>query len=79
MSLKEIILYLVQIAIFFAFPAIWGWLIRLIPWWPFGQQDTLNIIIFLAITVVSWILGWLGIKRFLKQVKTRGLAADVKA
>ena len=79
MSLKEIILQLVQIAIFFAFPAIWGWLIKLLPWWPLGPQETFNIIVFLAITIASWILGWLGIKRFLTQLKTRGLAADVTA
>ena len=79
MSLRDIILQLVQIAIFFAFPTIWAWLLRLIPGWPVDPQSTLNILIFLAITLVSWILGLLGIKRFMTQLKTRGLAADVTA
>ncbi len=79
MSLKEIILQLVQIALFFAFPTIWSWIIRLLPWWPLDPQSTFNIILFLAITVVSWILGYFGIKRFMTQLKTRGLAADVTA
>jgi hypothetical protein len=78
MSLREIIIQLVQIAIFFAFPAIWNWLITLIPWWPLDPESTLNIIIFLAVTIVSWLLGFFGIKKFIRQLKTRGLAAEVK-
>lgn len=79
MSLKEIILQLVQIAIFFAFPTIWNWLITVLPWWPLDPQNTLNLLIYLGITLAAWILGLLGIKRFITQLKTRGLAADVKA
>jgi hypothetical protein len=79
MSLREIIIQLVQIAIFFAFPTIWNWLITLLPWWPLDPQSTFNIIVFLAITVVSWLLGIVGIKRLVTQIKTRGLAADVKS
>ncbi len=77
MSLREIIIQLVQIAIFFAFPAIWDWLIRVIPWWPLDPQSTLNILIFLAVTVVSWILGAVGIRRFVATLRARGLAAEV--
>ncbi len=79
MSLKEIILQLVQIAIFFAFPAIWNWIIRLLPWWPLDPQNTLNLLVYLAITLVSWILGYFGIRSFITKLKTRGLAADVTA
>ena len=78
MSLREIILQLIQIAIFFAFPAIWNWLISIIPWWPLDPESTLNLLIYLAITLVSWLLGIVGINRFITQIKTRGLAADVK-
>lgn len=79
MSLKEIILQLVQIALFFAFPTIWNWLITVLPWWPLDPESTLNLVVYLAITLVSWILGAIGIKRFTTLLKTRGLAADVRA
>lgn len=79
MSLREIILQLVQIAIFFAFPTIWNWIINALPWWPLDPQNTLNLLVYLAITLVSWILGYFGIKRFVTQLKTRGLGADVTA
>ena len=79
MSLKEIILQLVQIAIFFAFPMIWNWLNALLPWWPLDPQNTLNLLVYLAITLVSWILGYFGIRSFVTKLKTRGLAADVTA
>lgn len=77
MSLKEIILQLVQIAIFFAFPTIWGWIVQYLPWWPLKPEDTLNIILWIAITAVSWLLGYFGIKSFMTQLRTRGLAKDV--
>jgi hypothetical protein len=77
MNLREIIIALVQIAIFFAFPAIWNWLITVIPWWPLDPESTLNILVFLAITVVSWLLGLIGIRKFVVNLQTRGLAADV--
>ncbi len=79
MSLREIIIQLLQIAIYFAFPTIWNWLITIIPWWPLNPQDTLNILIYVAITLISWLLGYLGIKKFVYQIRTKGLAADVKA
>lgn len=79
MSLREIIIQLVQIALFFAFPTIWGWIINYLPWWPLDPQSTLNILIFLVVTLVSWLLGYFGIRKFMVQLKTRGLAADVKA
>lgn len=78
MSLKEIILLLVKIALFFAFPAIWAWLMRVLPWWPIDAQSTLNILVFLIVTVVSWILGYFQIKSLLRGLRTRGLGADVK-
>ncbi len=77
MTWKELILQLVQIAIFFAFPAIWNWLITVLPWWPLDPESTLNLLIYLAVTIVSWLLGYIGIRRFLTQLRTRGLAADV--
>lgn len=78
MSLREIIIQLVQIALFFAFPTIWAWLMKYLPWWPLDPESTLNILIFLAVTVVSWLLGYLGIKKFVVKLQTKGLAADVK-
>lgn len=79
MTLREIIIQLVQIAVFFAFPTIWGWLIRLIPWWPLDPESTMNILVFLAVTAVSWLLGAVGIRKFVATLQTRGLAADVRA
>jgi hypothetical protein len=79
MSLRDIILQLVQIAIFFAFPTIWGWIITYLPWWPLSPNDTLNILVYLAVTVVAWILGYFKIKKFVLQIRTRGYAADLKA
>jgi hypothetical protein len=79
MNLKEIIIQLIQIALFFAFPTIWNWLIDVLPWWPLDPESTLNILIYLAITLVSWILGYFGIRGFITKLKTRGLAADVTA
>jgi sterol desaturase/sphingolipid hydroxylase (fatty acid hydroxylase superfamily) len=77
MSLREIILTLIKIALFFAFPAIWAWLMKVLPWWPFDPQSTLNILVFLIVTVVSWVLGYFNIKTFVTQLRKTGLAADV--
>ena len=74
MSLKEIIIQLVQIAIFFAFPTIWGWIVNYLPWWPLDPESTLNILVYLAITLVSWLLGYVGIKKFVTTLKAKGLA-----
>ncbi len=79
MNLREIIIQLVRIALFFAFPTIWEWITRFLPWWPLDPESTLNILVFLAVTVISWLLGLLGIRSFVNQLKTRGLAADVTA
>lgn len=78
MSLKDIILTLIQIAVFFAFPAIWAWLMKVLPWWPFDPQSTMNILVFLLVTVVSWVLGYFNIKSFITRLRKSGLAADVK-
>ena len=77
MTLREIINQLIQIALFFAFPAIWSWILRVWPGFPLDPQSTLNILIFLGVTVVSWVLGLFGIRRFIATIKTKGLAADV--
>ena len=74
MSLKEIIIQLVQIAIFFAFPTIWGWIVNYLPWWPLDPESTLNLLVYLAITLVSWLLGYIGIKKFVTTLKAKGLA-----
>lgn len=77
MGLKEIILQLVQIALFFAFPAIWNWLTKIFPGWPLGPDQTLNLIVAVVVTLLSWLLGLIGIRRFVAQLQTRGLAAEV--
>jgi hypothetical protein len=77
MNLREIIIQLVQIAIFFAFPAIWSWIARVIPWWPLDPESTLNLLVYLAVTIISWLLGLIGIRKFVATLKTKGLAADV--
>ena len=77
MNWKELILQLIQIVIFFAFPTIWAWIIKIFPGWPFPAQDTLNILVFLAVTIVSWLLGFIGVRRLMTALRTRGLAADV--
>lgn len=77
MGLREIIIQLIQIALFFAFPAIWSLLMRFLPWWPLDPQTTLNILVFLGVTLVSWLLGLFGIRNFINSLRTRGLAADV--
>jgi len=79
MSLKEIILQLIQIALFFAFPTIWNWLIKLLPWWPLDPESTLNIIIYLVVIAVSWLLGYVGIKRFVRQLKAKGFVAETQS
>jgi len=79
MTLREIIIQLVQIAILFAFPTIWEWLTRVIPGWPLDPGSTLSILVFLAVTIVSWLLGLMGIRRFVATLKAKGLAAEVTA
>jgi hypothetical protein len=74
MSLKQLILQLVQIAIAFAFPAVWNWLLTLIPWWPLDPQTTLGIITGIVVTLLSWLLGIIGIRRLVTGLKTRGFA-----
>lgn len=72
MRLKELILQLVQIAVFFAFPTIWNWIVRLFPWWPLDPSTTLGIVIGIVVAVVSWILGLLGIKRLVVRMRACG-------
>jgi len=74
MSLKQLILQLVQIALAFAFPAIWNWLLALIPWWPLDPQTTLGIVTGVVIALLSWLLGIIGIRRLVKNLQTRGFA-----
>ena len=76
MSLKELILQLVQLAIFFAFPTIWNWITTVLPWWFLDPESTLGLIIALAITLISWILGILGIKRLVIKLKSRDYLED---
>jgi uncharacterized RDD family membrane protein YckC len=78
MSLRELIIQLIQIALLFAFPAIWAWLLKIFPGWPLDPESTLNLLVYLVITLVSWLLGYLGIRRFITQLRTKGLAEDVK-
>lgn len=73
MQLKEIILQLVQLAIFFSFPTIWNWIMSYLSWWPLDPQTTLGLIISLVIAVVSWILGIIGIKKLVVRLENRGL------
>lgn len=72
MSLKGIILSLIQIAIYFAFPRIWLWIIKLLPWWFLDPQTTLGMVISIAIIVASWILGIIGIKNFVVKMNKWG-------
>jgi len=78
MSLREIIIALLKIALTFAFPAIWAWLMKVLPEWPIDAESTLNLLIFLVVTLVSWILGYFNIKSFITKLRSKGLAADVK-
>lgn len=79
MNLRQIIMQLVQIAIAFAFPAIWNFITSLIPGWPLDPQTTMSLLITLGVTLISWLLGVVGIRSFVTKLKTQGLAADVKA
>ena len=73
MSLKEIILQLVQLAILFGFPTIWNWIMRYISWWPLDPQTTLGLVISIVVAVVSWILGIIGIKKLVIRMKAQRL------
>ena len=79
MSLKDLILQLVQIAIFFVFPAIWNWLQGHLPWWPLDPETTLGLITSIVITLVSWLLGYLGMRKLVTVLKTQGFVATEKA
>ena len=75
MSLRQIIMQVIQIAIFFAFPTIWGWIIKYIPWltsW-FDPQTILGIVTGIIVVIVSWLLGVIGIKKLATTLKTKGL------
>lgn len=73
MTLRDVILMLIKIALFFAFPAIWAWLMKVLPWWPFDPQSTLNILIFLVVTIISWLLGIFNIKSLVTKLRKSGL------
>lgn len=72
MKLRDLILQLVGIAVAFMFPTIWHWLMNYLPWWPLDPNTTLSIIIGIAVAVVSWILGLLGIKRLVVRMRACG-------
>ena len=64
---------LIKLALFFAFPAIWAWLMKVLPWWPVDPQSTLNILIFLVVTIISWLLGIFNIKSLVTKLRKSGL------
>lgn len=76
MKLKDLIIQLVQIAIYFAFPTIWNWLMQYVSWWPLDPQTTLGIITSLVITLVSWLLGLVGIRKVISTLRTKGLIVE---
>lgn len=72
MNLKGIILSIIQIVILFAFPRIWKWIIGLLPWWFLDPQTTLGIVIWIAVTIASWLLGLIGIRIFIRKMNKYG-------
>lgn len=76
MKLKDLIIQLIQIAIYFAFPTIWNWLMQYVSWWPLDPQTTLGIITSLVITLVSWLLGLVGIRKVISTLRTKGLIVE---
>ncbi|HDL18898.1 MAG TPA: hypothetical protein ENH29_07575 [Bacteroidetes bacterium] len=76
MRLKDLIIQLVQIAIYFAFPTIWNWLMQYVSWWPLDPQTTLGIITSLVITLISWLLGFVGIRKVVSTLRTKGLLVE---
>ena len=76
MKLKDLIIQLVQIAIYFAFPTIWNWLMQYVSWWPLDPQTTLGIITSLVVTLVSWLLGLVGIRKVISTLRTKGLIVE---
>lgn len=73
MNFRQLLFQLIQIAVFFAFPYIWGLIMRFLPWWPIDPQTTLGIVISLVVWVVSSLLGVLGIRRVYNKLKVEGL------
>ena len=49
------------------------------PWWPLDPQTTLGLITSIAITLVAWLLGYLGIRKLVTGLKTQGFVATEKA
>jgi amino acid transporter len=76
MTLKQLILQLVQIVIFFAFPTLWNWIGKIFPWWVFDPQTTLGIITGLVVMILSWLLGYLGIKKLVASLRANGLVVE---
>lgn len=72
MNLKGIILSIIQIVILFTFPRIWKWIIGLLPWWFLDPQTTLGIVIWIAVTIASWLLGLIGIRIFIRKMNKYG-------
>ena len=69
MSLKSLILQIVQIAIFFVFPAIWHFILVNFPWWPLDPQTTYGIVAGVAVALISWILALLKIRKLVIKIK----------
>ena len=73
MSLRNLILQLLQIAIFFAFPAIWNFILVNLPWWPLDPQTTLGIVTGIIVAGVSWILALLKVRTVREAIKAKGI------
>lgn len=73
MTLRQIIIQIVAIVLFVAFPTIWNLLEKFFPWWPLDPESTLNLIIWVAVIIVTWILGVLGIFKLIHRIKIYGL------
>ena len=73
MGLKNLILQLLQIALFFVFPAIWNFILVHLPWWPLDPQTTLGIVTGIVVAAVSWLLALLNVKKLRDRVKAEGI------
>ncbi len=76
MSLKQLILQIVQIVLMFVFPTIWNWILVILPWWPFDPQTSFGIVSSLVIMILSWLLGYLGIKKLVAALRANGLVVE---
>ena len=75
MDIRQLIYFAIQIAVFFAFPTIWNWMVTYIPWLTkyLDPNSVFGLVVGLVAAAIFWLLGILRIVKFVQRVRLEGV------